>query len=204
MLDRVLRAWKDRLLAPIARMLGSSLPPNVVSLVGLIAGLGSAAAVLGHQWGWALTLWLVNRTLDGLDGALARMYRRETPFGGYVDIVADYLVYAAIPAAIVVADGTWRLAVGGLALLAAFYVNTASWLYLAALLEQRHDGARARGEATSITMPPGLIAGAETVVFYALFLALPSRQLLLFVVMAMMVAVNVVIRLAWAWRHLRP
>ena len=203
MLDRALRAWKDRLLAPIARTLGPSLSPHVVSLIGLIAGLASAAAVLGHQWGWALTLWLVNRTLDGLDGALARMHHHETPFGGYVDIMADYIVYATVPVAIVVADGTWRLAIAGLGLLAAFYVNTASWLYLAALLEQRQDGARARGEATSITMPPGLIAGTETVVFYALFLALPARQLLLFVLMATLVAVNVVIRLAWAWRHLR-
>jgi hypothetical protein len=62
----------------------------------------------------------------------------------------------------------------GLALLGSFFVNAASWMYLSAVLERRGAGAAARGERTTVTMPPGLIAGAETVVLYTLFLVFPG------------------------------
>ena len=70
------------------------------------------------------------------------------------------------------ATARWRWRSRRSLLVASFYVNAASWMYLAALLEQRNDGAAARGETTAVTMPPGLIGGAETVAFYAAFLAL--------------------------------
>ncbi len=89
------------------------------------------------------------------------------------------------------------------ALLGSFFVNAASWMYLSAVLERRGAGARARGELTTVTMPPGLIAGAETVVLYTLFLLVPSRLAELFALMAALVYATVVQRLVWAWRHLR-
>ena len=45
----------------------------------------------------ALGLWLVNRLLDGLDGTLARRSGRQSERGAYADILADVIVYAAIP-----------------------------------------------------------------------------------------------------------
>jgi hypothetical protein len=52
-------------------------------------------------------------------------------------------------------------------------------------------------------MPPGLVAGTETVVFYSLFLVWPAQQITLFSVMATLVFGNVALRLLWAKRHLR-
>jgi hypothetical protein len=75
-------------------------------------------------------------------------------------------------------------------------------MYLAALLEMRREGAATRGETTTITMPPGIIAGAETVVFYTLFFLLPAHQAALFTLMAVLVLANVALRLYWAARHL--
>jgi len=201
--DHLLRGLKDRLLTPVARILGPSLSPNVVSWLALVMGLACAGAAWGGQLGWALVLWLVNRTLDGLDGTLARVHGRGTPYGGYLDIVLDFVVYAAIPIAIVASQPTPRYAVAGAVLLGSFFVNAASWMYLAALLEQRQEGAKAGDELTSITMPPGLVAGTETVVFYALFLLWPAQQVVLFWAMSTLVLGNVVLRLGWAKRHLR-
>jgi phosphatidylglycerophosphate synthase len=201
--DHLFRALKDRLLTPVARVLGPSLSPDTLSWLALAAGLASAGFVLDGHFGWALVFWLLNRVLDGLDGTHARVHGRQSQYGGYLDIVLDFVVYAAIPIAIVVARPTAPYAVAGAVLLGSFFVNAASWMYLAAILEQRNQGAKTRGELTSITMPPGLVAGTETVVFYSMFLLWPSQQVLLFWIMAMLVGANVVLRLAWARRNLR-
>ena len=202
MFDRYLRDVKDRLLAPLARLLGPAVSPDAVSWAACAVGLAGAFAVASGAAEWGLALWIANRVLDGLDGTLARVHGRTTQFGGYLDIVLDFVVYAAIPIAIALAGGTQALAMAGMLLVASFFVNAASWMYLAAILEQRREGAAARSEATTIIMPPGLVAGTETVIFYTALLVFPAHQLWLFKTMAALVLVNVVMRLVWAQRHL--
>jgi phosphatidylglycerophosphate synthase len=143
----------------------------------------------------ALALWLANRVLDGLDGTLARVQGAQSDVGGYVDLLLDFVVYAAIPFGLVLGRPSVATALAALALVGSFYVNAASWMYLAALLERRGVGARSRGELTSITMPEGLIGGSETVVLYTLFL---------FSAMAALVVVTAAQRLVWAVRRLPP
>jgi len=200
--DHLLRALKDRLFAPIARWIGPWLAPSAISSAALVAGIAAAVAVAQRLHGLALLLWLVNRILDGLDGTQARVHGTQSDFGGYVDILADFVVYAAIPLGILYADASRGQALAAAALLASFFVNAASWMYLAAILERRHAGATSRNELTTITMPPGLVAGAETVVLYALMLALPALRVPLFWLMALLVSATVVQRLIWARRHL--
>jgi phosphatidylglycerophosphate synthase len=202
MFDRYLRRLKDRCLAPIARALGPRISPDGVTWLACVVGVACAAAAADGRMGLALGLWLVNRVLDGLDGTLARVHGRESAFGAYLDIVLDFVVYAAIPVALVARQPTPTFAMAGVLLLAAFYVNGASWMYLAAILERRREGAVSRGEATAATMPPGVVGGAETAAFYIAFFLWPSQQAGLFQAMAALVLINVVLRLLWARRHL--
>ncbi len=202
MFDRYLRALKDRLLMPLALALGPRLSPSATTWLAFAVGIASALAILEDRLGLSLGLWLLNRLLDGLDGTQARAHARATEFGAYLDIVLDFVVYAAIPVALVAAGRTDELAFAALLLLGSFYVNAASWMYLAAILEKRSAGAAARGEVTSVTMPAGVIAGTETIVFYVSFLLLPSYAAPLFQAMAGLVLVNVGYRLWWARRHL--
>ena len=203
MFDQFFRGLKDRLLEPVARALGPHLPPSAITWVAFAVGLMCAVVVLAGDLRVALGLWLLNRLLDGLDGTHARVHARLSHFGAYLDIVLDFVVYAAIPIAFVVAGRQYELALAGAFLLASFYINAASWMYLSALLEARGQGAAAHGETTSATMPPGIVAGTETVVFYTLFFLMPSRQAMLFTSMALLVLVNVALRLHWANRRLR-
>lgn len=200
MFDDLLRKLKDRLLAPVARLMGPRVSPNVLTLLALVTGLGAAWAAWQSQPVAALALWLVSRVLDGLDGTQARVHERQSDFGGYFDILMDFLVYAAIPIAMILEHPP--LATAGAMLLASFFVNAASWMYLAAILERRQVGAKARDELTTITMPPGIIAGTETVILYSAMLAFPAARLALFGIMAALVMVNVVQRLWWARRNL--
>ena len=137
-------------------------------------GVGAAGAAAAGLTALAVVLWLANRAADGLDGAVARTRGRVTDGGAYLDIVADVVVYAVVPLGVAVhidARATW---IATAVLLATFYVNTISWTYLAALLERRAVGADAGAESTSVTMPPGLVEGAETIVWFTLLLAFPS------------------------------
>ncbi|MEO6444342.1 MAG: CDP-alcohol phosphatidyltransferase family protein [Gemmatimonadaceae bacterium] len=199
----MLRRLKDRVMAPVARWLGPALSPNAVTVLAFLLGIAAAGAVYARHDALALVLWFANRVLDGLDGTLARVHGRQTDFGGYLDIVLDFCVYAAIPAAIVLASDSRPLAIAGFVLLASFYVNAASWMYLAAILERRGRGASERGELTTVPMPAGLVAGAETIVLYAALLVMEQWRVEVFLLMAALVGVTIVQRMAWARRQLQ-
>ncbi len=200
MTDAVLRRPKELILAPVARALPRTVHPLAVTVLGLVPGVWAAVAAADGAFSLAFVLWLVNRLFDGLDGTLARTQGRQSDFGAYADIHADFVVYAAIPLGVafhVDATGHW---VATAILLATFYLNTVSWAYLSALLERRN---RADTDAlTSITMPPGLVEGAETIVLYCALLALPAHATTIVWVMAAAVTVTVGHRLVWAGRHL--
>src|SRR5262245_34163803 len=110
MFDRYFRSLKASLLEPVARALGPRVPPLAITGLAFVAGLSCAAAVLNGHLGTALGLWLLNRLLDGLDGTHARVHARVSHFGAYLDIVLDFVVYAAIPLAFVVATRQYELA----------------------------------------------------------------------------------------------
>lgn len=219
MVDRFLRTTKDRLIAPLVAAIPRWVSPVAITLLSLPVGLAAALLAATSRPVAALLLFAVNRVLDGLDGAVARASDRQSDFGGYLDIVVDFVVYGAVPVgvwwgAVEPLTGGWGVASGGathavvalpqtlalLALLVSFYVNAASWMYLAAILEKR---GRARPEATSITMPHGLVEGTETIILYAAMIALPHHVTLLFAAMAIATFASVAQRVAWAARILR-
>lgn len=201
MFDHQMRQVKDAVFAPIGRQFGR-FPPPALTGAGLLFGLATAVLLSYQLYLWALLAWLLNRSFDALDGVVARQQKSQSDFGGYLDIVADFLVYALVPLGLVLGRpseaGYLLLAL----LLTSFYVNAASWIYLAAILEKQSAGAEARGETTAITMPAGLIGGTETILFYLLFILFPAWYLWLFALLALLVGLTILQRLLWAWRHL--
>ena len=136
MFDTYLRNTKDRIAEPLARRL-SNISPNIVSLLGLGFGIGSAIFAARNLYLWGLAFWLLNRALDGLDGLLARLYYKQDDFGGYLDILLDFVAYAAIPLGFGLAAVSQSVYLALAILLSIYYLNTASWMYLAAILEKR-------------------------------------------------------------------
>ncbi len=148
MVDKLLRAPKEQVLAPVATRVFHAVHPTTLTLAAFGIGLAAAVAVWQGAYGLGVGLWVLNRVLDGLDGTVARLHQKQSDLGGYLDIVLYTVIYAAIPFALVLSQpqpGAWlSLAF----LLSSFYINGASWMYLAALLEKRRQGAAARGELT--------------------------------------------------------
>lgn len=172
MLDALIRPLIDPPLNRAGRVLASlGITANGVTLAGL--GLAMAAAILIAlgQSQWALIPLLACRLADGLDGAVARA-THNTDFGGYLDIVVDFLFYGAVPLAFVLVDPAGNGAAGAF-LLTSFYVNGTSFLGFAVLAEKHRLRSDARGTKT-LYFTGGLLEGTETIGFFILLCLAPQ------------------------------
>jgi len=200
MLDLALRPKKESLLSPVVERIAPRVSAGFLTGLALLAALGASVTVAIPAL--AVVLWWASRIFDGLDGPVARFRGEASDFGGYLDMVGDTVGYALIPLGVayhVDERSTW-IAVS--VMLAVLSVNTISWTYLSALAEKRGAGVAESDEMTSVTMPPALIEGTETIVAYTLFLAFPSAATWLLGGFGALVAVNVVQRIRWAGANL--
>jgi phosphatidylglycerophosphate synthase len=202
MLDGLLRGVIDPPLDQGGRWLAArGASANLVTLAGLALGL-VAAALLALGWsGLSVALVLLaSRLADGLDGAVARA-RGKTDFGGYLDIVADFALYGAIPLAFVLRDpGENGLA--GAYLLFSFYVNGATFLGFAVLAAKRGMETKVRGEK-SLYFTAGLLEGTETILFLLLIAVWPGLFVPGALVFATLCLVTAAARVALAARTFR-
>ena len=113
MLDRHLHPRIKPLLHQCVRVLDKpGITPDGLTLVGFAIGV---LALPFLALGWylaALVAILLNRLLDGLDGALARR-RGLTDAGGFLDISLDFLFYALVPFGFILAAPEQNALAGG-------------------------------------------------------------------------------------------
>lgn len=200
MLDaRVRRALAPALdsVAGLPGMTGVS--PLTLTAAGFVCGAGACLAIGADLPLVALALWLANRAFDGLDGPVARR-RGATELGGFLDICADFAVYAGFVVGVAVAHPSARVAC--LFLLFAYYSSGTAFLALSSLLERR--GAQPV-EGRSLRFVGGLVEGTETVIAYCLFCLLPDLSGLIAWIFAAAVAITALQRVAIGARLLgRP
>ncbi len=171
MLDRHIRPLMDPPLNRLGAILAlSGVSANAVSLIGLGFGLAAAGAILAEAFWLAILFILASRLADGLDGAVARA-KGVTDFGGYLDIVCDFVFYSAIPLAFVMLDPAAH-GVAGAFLLMSFYVNGGSFLGFSVLAEKKQMRSNAHGVKT-LYFTGGLLEGTETILFFLLLCLLP-------------------------------
>ena len=195
MFDSTLRRFKDQVGAPLARRM-SRVSPTFISLLALVAGLLTAWFDFTQFYLVAFGFWILNRILDGLDGLIARQHQRQSDFGGYVDILTDFIVYAALPIGLAAGSPSSERYLALAFLLAAFYVNSASWMYLSAILEKR--ASHSPETQTTIVMPAGIIGGFETIIAYSIFILFHTYITVLFSIFAALVFITTIQRLIWA------
>lgn len=171
MFDAKLRPLIDpalnRMGAAIARR---GVSADQVTVAGALAGaLAGVAIALEHPL-IGLGLIAASRLLDGLDGAVARA-SRQTDFGGYLDIVCDYVFYLAVPLGFgFAAPANLPFA---LVLVAAFTMTAVSFLAYATLAAKRGVETQAHGRK-SFFYSTGLAEGAETILAFALMCLAPG------------------------------
>lgn len=166
MFDAKLRPLIDPPLNAAGRRLAAwGISADAVTLAGMMLGLSAGAALASGGFALALALIIANRLLDGLDGAVARA-RGLTDFGGYLDIVADFIFYVSVPLGFALADPANALPAA--VLLASFTLTGISFLAFATLAAKRGIETAAHGRK-SFFYNTGLAEGAETI---AVFIAM--------------------------------
>lgn len=171
MLDPLARRLIDAPLARIGVWLARrGATANAVTAAGLALGLAAAVAIAAGSPALGLILVLASRLADGLDGAVARV-RGPTDLGGYLDIVADFAFYAAIPVAFGIADPANTLP--ALVLVASFLLSGASFLAFATIAAKRGLETTARGRK-SFFHAGGLAEGTETIAAFVLMCLFPA------------------------------
>ena len=134
MLDAKLRPLIDPPLNSAGKGLAKAgFSANAVTMIGLISGLAGAFAIYSGIFWLALLLIISNRILDGLDGAIARV-TGKTAFGGYLDIVCDFIFYISVPLSFGFADP--QNMPYALALVSAFTLTGVSFLAYATIATQ--------------------------------------------------------------------
>ncbi len=200
MFDSALRPLIDPPLNSMGRALARrGISANALTLTGLLLGLGAGVALAGRAWSIALALILLNRLCDGLDGAVARV-RGKTDFGGYLDIFADYVFYAAVPVGFAVADPANALPAA--VLLASFLFSGSSFLGYAVIAERRRMVSTAQGEKTFYYMA-GIAEGTETIAVFVLAALRPDWFVPLALGYALACVITGFARLALGWRQFR-
>jgi phosphatidylglycerophosphate synthase len=165
--------WLRRQIDPALDWIGGGVAKigvsaNHVTLAGGVIGIGAAVCIAHGHWLAGLSLVLANRILDGLDGAIAR-HTKPTAWGGYLDSLADYIFYIAVPLgfAWANADNAWP----ALLLVSSFTLTAVSFLALAAILAGRDMGHAQK----SFTYTTGLMEGGETIAAFILMCIFPQH-----------------------------
>jgi phosphatidylglycerophosphate synthase len=172
MLDARLRRLIDppleRLAGPLA---AHGLSANAATLIGFACGLAATAAIAFQAYGLGLGLLLLNRLLDGLDGAIARR-RGPSDLGGFLDIVLDFIVYSGIPFAFALAAPAAN-ALPAAFLILSFVGTGSSFLAFAIMAAKRGLATELRGRK-SLYYLGGLTEGTETIIAFALACLFPA------------------------------
>jgi len=177
MLDRWTLRLIKRPLHSVARQLDKrNVNANQVTLGGFAVGI-LALPLLAVEWySLALLAIALNRIADGLDGELARL-NHPSDSGAFLDIVLDFLFYAAIIAGFALARPDTNALPAAL-LLFGFMGTGSSFLAFAIQAERRG--------LTSMSYPSkgfyylgGITEGTETIAFFVLMCLLPDAFVLL-------------------------
>jgi phosphatidylglycerophosphate synthase len=156
--------WAGRQLA------GLGVTANNITIAGMVIGIAAAGAIAVENFLLGLALIGVNRLFDGLDGAIARA-TKQTDFGGYLDIVADFVFYVSIPVGFGLANPS--NSVWAMILIASFTVTCASFLAFATLAAKRGIETSEHGKK-SFFYNTGLAEGTETIICFVLMALLPA------------------------------
>lgn len=172
MLDRHLHPRLKPLLHRCAGWLDRpGISPDGVTLTGFAIGV---LALPFLALGWylaALAAIVLNRLLDGLDGALARR-RGLTDAGGFLDISLDFLFYALVPFGFILAEPAQNALAGGWLLFA--FIGTGSSFLAFAALAAKHQIANPGYAHKSFYYLGGLTEGTETILLFVLGCLFPT------------------------------
>ena len=196
MLDPYIRPLIDPPLHTVARhLVNFGLTANRMTFVGFFLGVAAILSIIWKQYGLAAFFIACNRFADGLDGAIARQ-TELTDFGGFLDIVCDFIIYSGI----VFAFGfmsTQNLLYASF-LIFSFIGPITSFLAYAIIASKRNITSQKRGKKSFYYLG-GICEGTETAAILILFCLLPEHFNTISFIFAIMCWLTTFGRIYSAW-----
>ncbi len=90
MISKWARGWTEKIVTALVRPLHRlGVPPDLLTIMGLVTTLGAAGLLaFGHQRPGGVVI-IPASLFDALDGALARLGGKTTPYGAFLDSTLD-------------------------------------------------------------------------------------------------------------------
>lgn len=198
MFDAKLRPIIDPALNYCGRIIAKTgISANQITIAGAGFGVAAGFAIANQSYVFGLVLILLSRIFDGLDGAIARA-TKNTDFGGYLDILCDFIFYLAVPIGFAFAVSVNILP--ALLLIASFTLTGISFLAFATLAAKNGMETNAHG-TKSFFYNTGIAEGTETILAFVLMCLLPEKFAWIAYVFAVVCIVTVVQRTMIARRE---
>ena len=197
MFDAYLRPPLDRLLSRVARpLVACGISANMVTIAGgVVWGFACVATAFGF-YHIAIALLALNRICDGLDGAVARL-TLPSDFGGFLDIVTDFLFYSLLPFSFALSRPEDSLAAAFL--IASFVGTGTSFLAFAIVAAKRGISTEVRGTKSFFYLG-GLVEGTETSAILGLILLFPEWFGVIAVIFGLLCWLTTIYRISSAWQ----
>ncbi len=171
MLDAWIRPRIDPPLNKMGRLLAQrGVHPNTLTILGFLIGISTIPLIAYGYFLPAFFALILNRLLDGLDGAVARA-KSLSDLGGFLDIVSDFIVYSSIPFAFVLYDATYG--VWSSFLIFSFMGATSSFLAYAIMSAKQEKKPCAKRGLKSFHYLGGISEGFETFLALAIVCLFP-------------------------------
>lgn len=170
--------------------------PTEITVLAFITGIICCVFIIIQQYWIALLLFLLNRFLDNFDGYIARTYNKHSDFGAYLDKISDTSIYGLIIVSFWLSAQSldyqsFFLNISALILLFIYSVNIVSISYLDEIVIKK--------EASTTNKPSLIVSSGETFIIYLLFFIFHQYLTIIFLLFAIAIFINVMIRLFWIY-----
>lgn len=202
MLDKFITPVIKPLLTPIVVLVHKrGITADQLTVAGFLIGVLAVPLLAFECWYSALLAIVLNRILDGLDGALARHANQSSSAGGFLDITLDFLFYAAIPLGFIIANPEQNALAG--ALLLAAFIGTGSSFLAFAIAAEKFKLEKPQFKYKSFYYLNGLTEGTETIALFIAFCIWPQHFASLATLFAIACAVTIFTRIHGGYHTLK-
>lgn len=196
MLDSRVRKVIDKPLDMIGKRLQFlGITANSLTAFGFGCGILSMTLIASDHLTYGLIFLCFNRLSDGLDGAVARA-SKLTDFGGFLDIVSDFIVYSGIVFAFAIRDP--EVSLYAAFLIFSFVGPITSFLAYAIIAAKNEVNTSKRGKKSFYYLG-GICEGTETAFILILMCIMPSIFAEICVVYGVLCWITTVGRVYAAW-----
>ena len=167
MLDKKINNYLRPYLFYLAKILSKlNISANSITLMSFISGFFCFLSIIDSSFVMAFLFLFLNRFLDGLDGAIARLVG-ETDVGAFYDIISDFIFYSLFPLGFIFIniENTY-----GICFLLLSFVSTQSTFLASAWLIEKKKIFISKKNTKSFFYIGGITEGFETIICFSLML----------------------------------